>query len=220
MGIKIANAIQKKARPKAKPKDPIFVRCRREALKAINNADAGDVKELGSIQHAIGRYVDGEAYENPIASYNWKLPQGQKGKITQNAQGRNVGSPDEEVEISMKAGGVRVPILDDPSDGGKNKVAIRVKARDLVASLEMIESALKNMNPETEVGRAFHKKAIKASKPKFMKGKVQPIAYDPKADQWVTFSKKKTKGENEADQRAFFARNREAREHPENSKFI
>ena len=219
MGLKIANAVQKKARPKAKPKDPIFVSSRRAALRLMNNTD-GEVKDLGSIQHAIGRYVDGEAYEHPEASHMWKLPQGQKGKITQNAQGRNIGSPDEEVEISMKAGGVRVPILDDPSDGSKNNRAVRVKARDLLASLEMIESALKNMNPETEVGRAFHKIAIRASKPKFMKGKVQPIGYDPKIDQWITFSKKKTKGENEADQRAFFARNREAREHEVNKDYI
>ena len=221
MGIKITTASKKEARVKnTEPRKSIFERVRLEALVKIDS-EAADVKKQGSIQHAIGRYETGIADANPYASYNWKLPAGAKGKMSgQNGSIGLTASGDEYVELSVKAGGIRVPILDDPETGKENLTSIQIKASTLVEELRNIQQNLKDMKKEDEVGKAFHLAAIQAAKPKFKKGKECPTCYDYMEDQWVIFNESKSDKVNQESLADYLVDAPTMANHPSNMKMI
>jgi len=210
MAFTIRETVEKKKRKPAQPIPPIFERAKAQAIKQLNNSTEISDKEMGSLQQAIHRYVDGPANKEAYASYNWKLPQGQKGNVPTKNNPKQIAI-NEQVEVRIKAGGVAVKCLKDST--GKIANMMMVDSNNLVPVLQDMLKHLTAMTKDSDTGSAFHKVAIRTAKPKFKKGQENPIAYDPKTDKWMTFSKGENKTERKAQQQSFLQRNKEAREH-------
>ena len=211
MAFVIRETVEKKKRAPAKPVPPIFERAKAQAIQQLDNPNYADKKEMGSLQQAIFRYVEGPARATAFASYNWKLPQGAKSKIPSKDNPKGIAK-DEQVEVRIKAGGVAVKCLKDQKTGKMGSMML-VDSGNLVPVLQDMLTHLKGMSKDSDTGAAFHKVAIRTAKPKFKKGQENPIAYNPKTDKWETFSKGETKSEKKAEQQSFLQRNKEAREH-------
>jgi len=216
MAFTIRETVEKKKRAPAKPVPPIFERAKAQAIAQLDNPNYADKKDMGSLQQAIHRYVEGPARATAFASYNWKLPQGQKGNVPTKNNPKGIAM-DEQVEVRIKAGGVAVKCLKDGKTG-KTENMMMVDSNNLVPVLQDMLTHLKAMGKESDTGKAFHEVAIRTAKPKFKSGQENPIAYDPKTDKWMTFSKGDTKAERKAQQQSFLQRNRDAREHWANKK--
>ncbi len=214
MAFTIRETVQKKKRAPAKPIPPIFERAKAQAIAQLDNPNYSDKKDMGSLQQAIFRYVEGPARATPFASYNWKLPQGNKGNIPKKDNPKKIAK-NEQVEVRIKAGGVAVKCLKDAKTGKLDNMMM-VASDHLVPVLQDMLKHLKAMTKDSDTGKAFHEVAIRTAKPKFKKGQEHPVAYNPKTDKWETFSKGDTKKENLAEREAFLKRNKEAAAHKMN----